>query len=185
MGGAVPCTAGSPPGGNINNDSPKFMTMGGDQPMPRRVRGKRPKKEKREKCKYDITRGDCDPTTKVFTITKTPKEGQPESCEEQVIEKRCKGKTPKVKCQYQKPTIPACADGERTITRLPVEGSDPSCQPRSRTKKCRAQKTKCTFGEWGDYGDCVEGVKTRTRPVLTGDQAKCAAKATKTRRCQN
>ncbi|KAI8488854.1 hypothetical protein Bbelb_333720 [Branchiostoma belcheri] len=140
-------------------------------------------KQKREKCQYDVTRGQCDDATKKMTITKTPKEGQPESCKVKTIEKRCKGR--RVKCQFQKPTITPCTDGKRTVTRQPVEGSDPACQPKTRTRNCRAQKTKCTFGPWGDFGECVEGVKTRSRPVLSGDQAKCAAKATKTKSCQN
>ncbi|XP_035662937.1 uncharacterized protein LOC118406745 [Branchiostoma floridae] len=137
---------------------------------------------KRVKCQYDVTRGDCDPTTKRMTITKAPKEGQPETCETKTMEKRCR---PKLDCQFQRPTISPCVEGKRTVTRQPTEGSDPGCEAKSRTRDCRAKAPKCTFGPWGEFGDCVEGVKTKTRPIQTGDQGACAAKATKTKRCKN
>ena len=41
---------------------------------------------------------------------------------------------------------------------------------------------KCFYGPWNEFGPCQNGVKTKTRPIVSGGD-KCQRKAAKVRPC--
>ncbi|XP_013399793.1 uncharacterized protein LOC106165955 isoform X4 [Lingula anatina] len=95
-------------------------------------------------------------------------------------------KTKKCKCKYTWTWDAQCDDHNlRTRTMTLVMGNPNDCaQTKQEQKSCvnkRGQEA-CMYGPWGEFSECVNGVKTKRRDVAQGGD-RCQAKAVKTKRC--
>jgi len=149
-------------------------------------------------CKYEkrVPFGPCENNTKKRTRNKISGGDQ---CQAQLLEEKpCRVKTggrnaakkPKPKkCRYEQQTpFGPCEAGVQTRERRKIGGGDNCPETKLQTKPCRQNKVKCRFvGEWSAWGECLNGVKLRTRelvPELANNQ-KCQKKASKSAPCDN
>jgi len=152
-------------------------------------------------CKYNkrgAARGDCDPSTNTRTITLTLKKGGSECPQTKEVTKPCRqdrasrspragrtGRGRNTGCRYMRAEWSECDATTNTMTRtMSLKKGDPdTCEPtKTVTKRCK--KEKCTFGQWSGFGDCQNGVRTKTRQVLTGGDG-CQSRSSKTKPCRD
>lgn len=153
-------------------------------------------------CKYNRKTKECtacDTTTNSTTCTLQLKKGPRECLQTKTLTKRCPGTSRKawrksknkgVGCKYTKGEWSECNTDSNEITRtLTLKKGPSTCeQTKTVTKRCKAAgrqgaaKTACNFGPWSEFGDCQNGVKTKTREVNSGGP-RCQRRAAKTKPC--
>lgn len=154
---------------------------------------------KQGRCKYSkrgAVKATCDPTTKTRSITLTLKKGGPECEATKTITRPCRqdrpGRSPGGRgrgkgkgCKYQKGEWSDCDETTNMMSRtLTLKKGDPTTCEATKTMSRKCKKEKCTFGPWSEFGDCQNGVKTKTRQVVSGGEG-CQARTSKTKPCRH
>lgn len=152
-------------------------------------------------CKYNKRggqRGDCDPSTNTRTITLTLKKGGPECEATKTVTKPCRqdrtgrstsrgGRGARGQgnpCRYQRGEWSECDASNMMSRTLTLKKGDPETCEATKTVTKRCKKEKCTFGPWSSFGECQNGVRTKTRQVLSGGD-ECQSRTSKTKPCRN
>ncbi|XP_070532363.1 midkine-like isoform X2 [Ptychodera flava] len=145
---------------------------------------------RRKACKYDHGQwGLCDTltNTRVRLDTLIEETSDTTTCApERVVVKKCS-----FACKYAFEDWGECDETTRTRSREGVltrkKGETPAdCDETIlQTKNCYNKKgnEKCFFGPWDKYGKCIDGKRTKTRPLFAGGP-RCQRKATKTKNCK-
>ncbi|XP_070532370.1 uncharacterized protein [Ptychodera flava] len=161
-------------------------TCAPEKTMTKKCKGMKGKKA----CKYDHGQwGLCDTltNTRVRLDTLIEETSDTTTCApERVVVKKCS-----FACKYAFEDWGECDETTRTRSREGVltrkKGETPAdCDETIlQTKNCYNKKgnEKCFFGPWDKYGKCIDGKRTKTRPLFAGGP-RCQRKATKTKNCK-
>jgi len=154
--------------------------------------------EQNGKCKYSKRggeRGECDSATNTRTIVLSLKKGGSECAPNKTITKPCrhgrrsrspggKGKRGGRGCRYTRGDWSECDPTTNMMSRtMTLKIADPNCEA-TKTVQRRCKKEKCKFGPWSEFGECQNGVRTKTRTVVSGGDA-CQSRTSKTKPCRN
>lgn len=160
--------------GNGRREKP---TRGGRKPN----KGDKPAKTK--ECNYArATDSECDPITNRLNKTRvlkgTPTPDCPEVRVESVSCDRNAVKKENRHCKYNWEQAETCNQTSNTFTitgsLVNTEGAPADCEVvRTHEHMCKRGKVPCSFGEWGEFGECNKGLQTRTREVQKGPRNMC------------
>ncbi|XP_078000137.1 uncharacterized protein LOC144452835 isoform X2 [Glandiceps talaboti] len=152
---------------------------------------KKCKDKGKKACKYNKGQwGLCDTLTntrvRLDTLKEKRSDPEAECASERVIVKKCR-----FACKYQYSDWGECDESTNSRSRegvlsrksnTPADCRDTDVQTRSCSNK--NGKEKCFFGPWEGFSKCVDGQRTKSRPIIAGGK-RCERRAMVTRNCKS
>ncbi|XP_063969913.1 uncharacterized protein LOC129282442 isoform X2 [Lytechinus pictus] len=160
--------------GTENGRRPEKPSRGNRKP------NKNDKPAKTKDCNYTMGEfGPCNETTNLRTRLDTltdPTETSDECSLLRTVEEKCRrseGRDKPVRCRYNWDQPPTCDESTNKINMtgslVSVEGAPADCEAtKTHEVHCKKAKVPCKLGEWGEFSDCIDGMKTRTRKLQKG-----------------